>query len=185
MTATLIETRPATLTLVRLRPAPPLEPPYDDEPTATAPIPAPPPGAHRALELPLDWSTPTGGPASTDPATGGEARLAARRYLSVCLEVLGGFRPATHLRPLTNPAVLDAVIAALTGSAPGRSLRPGSLPTLPGSGRILLRRTHLCEPRPGVAEVAAVLARGDQAWAMTLRLERRGDTWLCHHLDVL
>lgn len=206
--------------LVRLLPAPVLEPPFDDDagdldrgrPEATdrssrrhaAGQP------ERAPARPLGW--PAGaagravtsraaasGPAGTAPIS--EAKLAAHRYLARCVEVLGGFRPIAHLRILTAPAVFDRIAAELTRprSAPqcqAGARSPVTLPTdrprphtarlapAPG-GRVVLRHLRVGEPRDGVAEVAAILGRGDRVWAMAVRLERHRGAWLCYHLEVL
>jgi hypothetical protein len=123
--------------LVRVRPAPPFEPPYDDEAGTstggwdTSPDPwgdsgsgsdpgsgsgprsrgaAPPP----AVSVPDP--PPAGRPAS--PADGtppriGTGRHAAHRYVGLCLEVLEGFRPVGHLRRFTVPAAFDSVAGQL------------------------------------------------------------------------
>src|SRR5512142_1233692 len=91
--------------LIRLRPAPNLEPPFEDDVERQPPDPpAAPPGAGVEVELPLDWSgghrPPATGTAGAAPLS--PAKLAAHRYLALCLEVLGGFRPLSHLRALTS-----------------------------------------------------------------------------------
>ena len=172
MTVTLVRPAPA---LVRVRPAPVLDPPYDDEPD-------------RATGHPYLDGPDGGGPAPRSGGTPGEAYRVARRYLDLSLEVLGGFRPLTHLRPLTEAARFDEVAGQL-----GRLGRPGgSASVRPGTGlgrtvadRPRLRHLRVCEIRAGVVEAAAVLARGDQVRALTLRLEQRAGTWLCTHLEVL
>jgi hypothetical protein len=201
--------------LVRLLPAPVLEPPFEDDAGDLDRVRS---GAaartsrHRAAGEPelaltpsLRWPGGRSGratassPAGTAPIS--EAKLAAHRYLARCVEVLGGFRPMVHLRILTAPAVFDRIAVELarprsapechTGARP-----PATLPTdrlwthtarltpAPG-GRVMLRHLRVCEPRDGVAEVAAILGRGDQVWAMAVRLERHRGAWLCYHLEVL
>lgn len=138
------------------------------------------------------------------------ARAAARRFLATCLEVVGGFRPVTHLRPLcvadgflgiaerltgrtattTATRILGAAHFAARTPVTGRTVtgappRAGrSSQTAPGE-RVIVRRVQLGEPIDGVAEVAVVLSRRDQVWAMALRLEDHGGRWLCAHLEVL
>jgi hypothetical protein len=51
--------------------------------------------------------------------------------------------------------------------------------------RIRLRRVILCEPVDGVVEAAAVVAYGDQVWAMTARLEWRTGSFICVHLGIV
>jgi hypothetical protein len=125
--------------------------------------------------------------AGGDPVTA-PARRAAHRYVAACLEVLGGFRPISHLRPLTCPIEFEAVAAQLVRSAGGgrsATARPGSGMVRPVADRIRLRHLRICEPRTGVIEAAAVLGQGERVWAMTLRLELRVGTWICTHLQVV
>jgi hypothetical protein len=184
MTVTLV--RPARLelsgfgaaTLVRVRPAPALDPPYDDEPE--------PPLVEPYLSRP---GTPGGhDPAPPGPAVSAAASRVVRRYLELCLEVLGGYRPLAHLRPHTELARFDEVATQLARlGGPGRSalVRPGSGPARVPADRPRLRHLRMCEVRPGAVEAAAVLGRGEQIRAMTLRLEQRDTGWLCTHLEVL
>jgi hypothetical protein len=177
MTAALaVRTSPATPRaapppLIRLRPAPSLEPPFDEQsglpPIAPAPL-------DEAPQLPLEWARPR----RTVPGVS-EAKLAAHRYLTLCLEVLGGFRPLAHLRTLSSAATLEQIAAQLARSRTAAPPKPS-----PGD-RITLRQTRICEPGTGVAEVAAVLGRAGQVWAMALRMERHQGAWLCTHLQVL
>lgn len=217
---------------IHVRPAPSLDPPYDDE-IVTADVPAV-PTALAQPPLPLDWSSPphhppaqaartgsSSGPSPARPASAvpglalptdatplsagrrprSPARGATMHFLSLCLEVLNGFRPAAHLRPLTAPAEFAGVAAQLArapqpsatptrhgpsarreGSAGARPLpaRPAGRPGKSGPGtRIRLRELRICEPRAGVVEAAAVLGTPDRAFALALRLERRPAGWLC------
>src|SRR4051794_2843549 len=89
---------------ISLRPVPPCEPPFDDElePAVWA----------TAHQLALDWSpaalrqaepqrTPPPRPDAPRPVVAGasaDARLAVRRFVHLCVEVLNGYRPAAHLR---------------------------------------------------------------------------------------
>jgi hypothetical protein len=154
--------------LIRLRSAPDPEPPYDEETGVPPDQPAP---MESIAELPLDW--PRIRQPAAAPAT--EARLAAHRYLALCLEVLGGFRPLAHLRVRSSAAAFEQIARQVTRS------RAGAVP----GDRVVLRQLRVCEPVAGVAEVAAVLGRAGQVWAMALRLERHHGVWLCIHLEVL
>ncbi len=238
MTATLT-VRPANLAArpalpsIRIRPVPRLEPPPDDdepdvgcalsESTPTLPIQFGPPavGVNRNATT-QSVAPPAAGSeaAAPEPGRASAAPLVARRFVSTCLEVIGGYRPATHLRPLCSPELFDRVIRLLTGrgmtAAPSRTLSaarptqrspvagrlsarspvPGRSRTgaPPRSGRaeqkspgdrIDIRRIQLGEPIKGVAEVAVVLARQEEVWAMALRLEERKGRWICTALDVL
>src|SRR5947209_11899826 len=101
MTVTLV--RPArggladfsTTLPLRIRPAPVTDPPDGD---LTGPGPEPGESAEpRGGQLPAD-------PVRFGRYRSGEPHRAARRYLDLALEVLGGFRPIGHLRPFTDPA---------------------------------------------------------------------------------
>lgn len=202
---------------IHVRPAPAIDPPYDDEvgraPTDLLTLAQPP--------LPLDWTGPrpvTGGsrpgpvprsgarvlPAGTPARRPSPAQGATMHFLSLCLEVLNGYRPATHLRPLTAPTEFAAVAEqiarararATPAAGPGRHVRPdqarrlirpvATRPVRNGPPpRIRLRRLRVCEPRPGVAEAAAVLGVESHAFALALRLERRPSGWLCTFAQVI
>ncbi|HYN94617.1 MAG TPA: Rv3235 family protein [Pilimelia sp.] len=107
---------------IRLRPAPPVDPPFDDD---AAPRTWADP---RAEQLLLEWSPRAAGPAaasrratdggassggSTGTGTPPESRVAARRFAGACLEILNGYRPAAHLRPLTMAADAAGVLEQL------------------------------------------------------------------------
>jgi hypothetical protein len=111
-------------------------------------------------------------------------RAAAQRFVGVCVEVLNGHRPVSHLRAITAPADVSGVTDQLVRRTTRTYLaRPGA--SAPGPNRVRLRSLHTCEPRDGVAELAAVLEYGAQIWAMAARLERRADTWLCTVVQVV
>jgi uncharacterized protein DUF6459 len=174
MTVTL--DRPAVL--VRVRPAPMFDPPYDDEPDLPLLGPYRERPDARAPEPPVP--SPERRP--------GEAHRVVRRYLDVCVEVLGGYRPLAHLRPLTEAARFEEVAGQLLrlGGLGGSAItRPGTGLVRVVADRPRLRHLRVCEIRPGVVEAAAVLARGEQVRALTLRLEQRAGTWLCTHLEVV
>ncbi|GAA5195052.1 hypothetical protein GCM10023322_60880 [Rugosimonospora acidiphila] len=294
--------------LVRVRPAPLCEPPYDDEAIpsepasgairATTRLGGAPPGAARDTGRepgpataggPQPWSTkeeaaqngatgdgiardgtardgtardriardgtardgareepgrsePAHGAPSASQAAGAPPRTgtgghAAHRYVSLCIEVLEGFRPIGHLRRFTAPLAFESIagqlarpvarmghrpggeaLAApadrwgLAGRPPGPSAappravgtmavqgrpgaaaspgRPGAAatsgrPAGVGADRLRLRRLRLSEPREGVVEAVAVLGRAGRAWALALRLEQRGEAWLCTHVEVV
>ena len=95
-----------------------------------------------------------------------EARLIAR----LVLDVLTGVRPYHHLAGRTTPT---AVRAAGVARPPGR--RAGHWPRL-GTVRV-------CEPAPGVAEVAAVATIGPRVQALALRLEH-DRRWRCAAIET-
>jgi hypothetical protein len=216
---------------VRVRPVPRSEPPTDDErgvlstllrplelPTALvrrnpdepeddqSPVPAEPISAPiaegasprlRALASQVSIDEPP--PVETAEAIA--MRLATRRLLATCVEVLGGFRPVAQLRPFCLPERFDAIVNRLLGkpgsvpgnrgqaatrtsvvagaAGPGRAAPPG------GTDRVAVRRVQVCDVSGGVAEIAVVLARREKIWAMALRLELIEGRWLCTQLEVV
>jgi hypothetical protein len=188
---------------VLVRPAPASDPPYDDEsppewwgagalqPLLELPAPAPEPIAGRARS-----PAPHVG---TSPSTA----AAATRFVNTCLEILNGYRPATHIRGLAYPLDAPAVLAETQRAV--RRLRQAA-----GRDTLLKVRTmRTCEPRPGVAEIAVVVgtdpptrirttlrtqstpvvrhaaAASPQAWALAYRLEQRHARWLCTAAHLL
>jgi hypothetical protein len=198
MTMTLVSP-PTDRPFVRIRPAPPLEPPYDDErepdawPVCVGQLEigsavlacAPPPP-------PVTGAPPTAPSPAAPPSP--ESRIAAQRFVGACIEALNGFRPVAHLRPLVAPLDFSSVTDQLTRRAVRVRMAPPRGPVVHRGGRdgarqrqsqVALRRMRVCEPRPGIAEAAAVVAHGESSWAMAVRLERRRGHWLCTLLQVV
>ena len=169
----------------RVGAAPRLDPPFEDEhepaPTGLEP-------------LPLAWPVDEAGPARRptrrrepridDPA----GRMIAQRFAQLCVEVMNGYRPPSHLRRMLDPPIFNDACEQLrrqpsTGSNGQRpAARPtGQRPVDP----IRVRRIRICEPAAGVVEAAAVLHQQGRYWAMALRLERRPEGWCCPSLTVL
>jgi hypothetical protein len=186
-----IRRRPGpALPAIRLRSAPALEPPYDDE--AASPSWAGPGVEQMAFDLgrPAARPDPARGPAgrSAPPSASAESVGAVRRFVRLCLEIFNGYRPAGHVRPLTSPSeaanVIEQVwsvqerVAGLGHPSPAPRGRTVGRPVR-GAAAVVLRRTLICEPRGGVAEAAVVLGAGGRSIALALRLERRRDRWLC------
>lgn len=179
--------------LVRVRPAPAMDPPFDDEPDRVPPVaPGPEPGQPRPRASrepgPVGPAPGPGGPFDAARQRTVEAHRTVRGYLDRALEVVDGFRPVGHLRARTDPGQFDDVTGHLSRLRSGRP----AMPTRPTSGvvrvgvdRVRLRHLRVCEVRDGVLEAAAVLVRGDRVRALALRLEWRSGTWLCTHLQVL
>nr|QLJ99571.1 hypothetical protein HZU44_05470 [Micromonospora carbonacea] len=187
---------------VRVRPAPPFDPPFVEEPAEGWPHPV-------AAQLALDLfeahrrgpSRPGGRPHDPRPTPGGpgratptapppaalvtatpEATRAAQRFVTTCLEIINGYRPLGQIRPMSEPTQAADVVqeltraAARTGPVRRRSTRP----------TVRLRRLRVCEPRPAAVEAAAVVVSATgRTWAMALRLEHRRGRWLCTALQVL
>ncbi|MEJ3741861.1 Rv3235 family protein [Actinomycetes bacterium KLBMP 9797] len=192
------KTRPA----VRLRPVPAFDPPYEDEASPDAwgaqvalhrdtrrrrrtrpPVPIP--GVTPLAPVSLD----TGPPATVPPPASPDAKRATRQFVDTCLEIFNGYRPVGHIRPRTVPAFAEPIIEQLAaGVARTERLRRAQRPPLPArapGALVRLRRLHVCEPRAGVAEAAAVLGQVGRAWAVAFRLERRRGTWLCTAVRVV
>src|SRR5262249_15541000 len=126
----------------------------------------------------------SGSPAAAHTRSGSAASVtasvAANRFVAVCVEVLNGFRPATHLRALTTPSDYSTVVKQLT-----RRTARVRMSAAPDSGRVGLHRVRVFEQRTGVADAVAVLRRGEASWAIALRFERRRGAWLCSLLEVV
>ncbi|TDC72902.1 hypothetical protein E1193_26720 [Micromonospora sp. KC606] len=184
---------------IRLRPAPPSDPPYADEAPDLWPRPVgqlaldlfgaahqpagrPTGRRHDPRPLPTRPGRLPGGPPPGALATATpEATRAAQRFVGTCLEILNGYRPPGQLRALVAPGrvieVTEQLARATSRTGPVR--RRATRPTLH------LRRLRVCEPRPAAVEVAAVLAGAGRSWAMAVRLEHRRGSWLCTVLQVL
>ena len=230
MTATLAvrpDQRPtvrACLTTIRVVPAPRSEPPTDEElrargsrrrPCAPAcsrsTCPDPCSRAGRGTGRPdRPIALEVVGPDTSSAPAPSPARAAARLFLATCVEVIGGFRPMSQLRPLCLPDRFTDIADRLadppghlarrpdpdprpTGRyrspVPGRTT--GAPPRVAGATRPrratgpAVRRVQICDIGPAVAEVAAVLGRRDIVWAMALRFEHRRGRWLCTLVEVI
>ena len=178
-------TRQGPRPAIRLRPAPRHEPPFDDERDPRAW-----PSPHQ---LALDWTIPARPPQQPpEPprpvrrtvVTGAsaEAKMAVRRFVSTCVEVLNGYRPAAHLRSLSQPREAATVVAQglagarlVTEARQARTSGRAPRPRRPAPAAVV--RLRLCEPREGAVEAAAVLVLGDRTHALALRLELHDDVW--------
>jgi hypothetical protein len=191
--------RPPVRPAVRLRPVPPLDPPFDDESTPMTC------GNRLGYQLALDLDVSTGRARRPRPGSGSqtgpgawpgratlppealatataEARRAATRYLNTCLEIFNGYRPISHIRSLSSPSYAAAIIEQLSA---GLRRRVPRRPTGRAPEAVQVRRLRVCEPRPGVAEVAAALSCTGRTWAMAFRLERQQGNWLGTAAHVL
>ena len=186
-------TRQGPRPAIRLRPAPRHEPPFDDErDPRTWPLPH---------QLALEWSTPARPPDPPTPppppvrrtvvsGVSGDAKVAVRRFVSTCVEVLNGYRPAAHLRRLSQPKEAATVVAqGLAGAhrvAEARqALTAGRAPRPRRPAPAAVVRARLCAPREGAVEAAVVLMIGDRTWAMALRLELHDESWQATTLRLL
>ncbi|MEV6299550.1 Rv3235 family protein [Actinoplanes sp. NPDC051861] len=167
---------------IRLRPVPRYEPPFDDELSPQV--------WSSPRQLPLSWEDPpepdTGQPErpAAPPVVAGashDAKLAVRRFVHMCVEVLNGYRPAGHLRRLALPSEAAHVVAE--GLAGARRVTEMRNARRPGTRRplrpapVAVLRLRLCEPRPGAVEAAVALVTGQRTWAMALRMELHQQSW--------
>lgn len=120
-----------------------------------------------------------------------DAKLAVRRFVSACVEVLNGYRPAAHLRRLALPAEAARVVAqSVAGAHRVAELRRGD-PRRPAHrsrvrpAPVAVIHLWLCEPRPGAVEASVVLVTGDRTWALALRLELHHESWLATALRLI
>ncbi|WP_229829893.1 Rv3235 family protein [Actinoplanes ianthinogenes] len=192
---------------VRLRPVLRYDPPFDDEVTpptwsstqqlalewprpvrrssAGPPLPEPPPADGGSQEPAAPAATAA--PVVTGPS--GDARLAVKRFVHLCVEVLNGYRPAAHLRRLSLPA--DAADVVAQGVAGARRVAQLRRARRPGDRRgqrpspVAVLRVNLCEPRHGAVEAAIALVTGERTWAMALRLELHDDNWCATTLRLV
>jgi hypothetical protein len=104
--------------------------------------------------------------------TDAEVRAWASRLAQAVVEAVGGQRPVTQLVRWTAPDVYrdlerrTRILARAVGPAQ-RSVRPQ------------VRSVHICRPRPEIAEVSVHVRHAARSRAVAMRLERRGERWLC------
>ncbi|MEV4618981.1 Rv3235 family protein [Asanoa sp. NPDC049573] len=181
---------------IPVRPAPTFEPPYVDEPGADEWY------REAAGQLAFDFATlmrqrdpgppvrvtpPPTPPAPLEPqlSASPEARTAARRFTRACLEILNGYRPAAHVRSLSQPSTAHTLIDQLV-DALRRMPGPPATPRRQHQPELVkLRRLRVSEPAPGVVEAAAALGTDSRTWAMAFRLEFKTTTWLGTVLQVI
>ena len=186
-----VEARPLpqadALPVLRLRPVPVCEPPYDDElaegaGATRAPVLGAPVGPLRELapaplRLVPGFDDEEDRASSRTPARAlPPARPVAHALVQGLLEVLAGVRPVAQLQRTTTPelfAELEALVHA----------RPRTTGARPSTGAV--RSLHVQERPEGVAEVCATVQRGRRAAAIALRLEGVGERWCCTDVEGL
>jgi hypothetical protein len=128
----------------------------------------PPPAAGRAT-APATRRAPTRFPQQAlDSRLRENPGPAATIVVRAIVEVLGGVRPATHLAGWATPS-LQAALERFGGRYPGRTT---------------VRSIRVTEPRPGVAEVVAVISRGDRVAALALRMVTANGRWQATTLQI-
>lgn len=166
-------------------------------------------GETREHLAPTSMAVVAGRPSLSDAGDASGSRAATRRFIAICVEVIGGFRPVGQLRPYCMPEHFAEISERLTGppvtgpagrsrgaaSFPGRTPVVGRATGGPPRGgraertgpvdRVMVRHVQICEVGDSVVEVAVVLARREQIWAMALRLEVHRGRWLCRCVEVL
>jgi hypothetical protein len=157
---------------LRLVPAPPSAPPYDDEPgtapilrlvTPLAPLPEVGPFDDDA------WVAAARTPTAALPAAQGFARV----LLQAVLEVAAGVRPVKQLQRDTSPELYTRLLETLSG-------RPRATGTRPDQRAI--RSVHVQQRPEGIAEVCATVRHGERTLALALRLEGLDGRWKCTEL---
>jgi hypothetical protein len=164
---------------LRLVPAPPLDPPFDDE----TPTPLPHVTGSLALAFPpatrdsvplrlLPPAFPPGDAATPLP----DAQLWARQFVQAIVEVLAGIRTAGQLSAHATLPVLDQLDAASGALAHSRGRR---VPPRP-----VLRSLHVCRLPASAVEVCGVIDTGQRCRAIALRLVGVQGRWRCTALEL-
>lgn len=164
---------PSVHRLITVRPAPPREPPFDDELTerdlrVVGPhdrlLPFATPQRRLTDQRDLFAAQPTGRGALPNP------RWFGHRLLTATLETLAGRRTPGQLAPHLSHAVLTGMLA---GSQRASWAQPS-----------VLRSLRVFEPADGVAEISAVIQVGPRYRAAAARLEGLDGRWRCVRLDL-
>jgi len=165
------------MTVLRLLPVPPLDPPYDDEREPTVMT-----DGSLALAftpavdaLPLRLVPPALPPHPVEDAPPPDAREWGRRLSQAIVEVFVAVRPAAQLSQFTTLDVLHQ-LERWTGRLNSRGGPPTQRPRV--------ESVHVCEPRNGIAEVCGTVDTGPRRRAFAIRLEARGSRWLCTALEL-
>ncbi|MDX6326365.1 MAG: hypothetical protein QOK15_2719 [Nocardioidaceae bacterium] len=105
-----------------------------------------------------------------------EVRSWAARLAQAVVEVVGGQRPVSQLVRWTAADVHRDLErrALLVRRAAGAA--PRSVPAQ-------VRSVHVCRPTTEVAEVSVHVRHGHRSRAVAMRLEHRGERWLCTVLE--
>jgi hypothetical protein len=157
---------------LRVLPAPPCAPPFDDEPGGVPFL--------RLVAVPeepfvLDesvWFTEDRTPTAQLP----DARAFTARLLQGLVEVLAGARPLTQLRMQTTIELYGELAERLQGGQVVRGGRPEPR---------VVRSVHTQERAEGVVEACATVVRHGKLTAVALRLEGFGGRWLCVDVEGL
>lgn len=160
----------ATGTFV-VRPAPPREPPFDDELDAAPLIgqyDQPLPFARRRRHVRVQSRPSALRAAMPDPAKWG------RRLLIGIIETAGGRRPLNQLTPLLSPSVANGLRGDFDLAAAAGHRHWTHAATI--------RSMHASEPSDTIAELCATIQHGRRVRAVAMRLEIRHGRWRCVRL---
>jgi hypothetical protein len=171
--AGVITIRRASGTIV-VRPAPPREPPFDDEVDAAALRVGP-------YDQPLPFARPRRRRTVLPPAPPSAARSAlpdpgvwGRRLLVGIIETAAGRRPLNQLSALLSAGVAHGLRGDFEQAA--RVGRPH------WTHAAVVRTVRSSEPADGVAELSATVRSGSRVRAVAMRLEVRHHRWCCTRL---
>lgn len=166
-----------TTPVLRLVPAPPHDPPYDDE----LPVAGPSVVGNLALAFPQEDTSVVPlrlvppavapGPEGTPP----DPAAWARRLAQAIVEVLCGARPPAQLSAHATLRVVQQLERA-SAVALRQQARPRQSP--------LVENVQVCRPCNQVAEIAAVVDTRPRRRALAIRLEARGARWECTALQL-
>lgn len=152
-----------------VRPAPPREPPFDDELVdSVAPIgpyDRPLPFEYPRRHLRIQPSPSALRATLPDPAKWG------RRLLIGIIETAAGRRPLNQLNALLSPSVANGLRSDLEVASRRHWTHAATI-----------RSVHAAEPADNVAEVSATLQHGRRVRAVAMRLEIRHGRWRCTRL---
>jgi hypothetical protein len=115
------------------------------------------------------------GPRPTPRAQLPEPRQWAGRFVQAVIEVLAGDRSVSQLIRWADPTVLQHLQQRCAAASPSR--RQGGL-------RALVRSVRVTEPADGVAEVCALVLRGERVSAIALRFQGFDGRWKCTALEI-
>lgn len=168
---------------IRVRPAPAVDGPYDDElPEPVPDLPGslalafpPPERATVPLRLVPPAGRPVGGVTDGGLAALPDPRPWTHRLAQAMAEVLAGGRPPAQLASFASLDVLGLLERGAGRLRPHRD-RPARQP--------VVTSVHVSRPHAGVAEACAVVDTGPRRRALALRLEGVDGRWRCTVLQI-
>lgn len=102
----------------------------------------------------------------------------AHHFVQAVVEIVEGDRSPTQLLAWTAPRVYEDLVRRIRL----RARRQRRLPPQPRP-RTRVVSIRVCQPRAGVAEVAARVEHGARSHALAVRLEANGQRWICTALE--